>query len=214
MNATADLKNILYILSGCFVTLEYMLLSLIGGTILGLCLALCKIGKNRFLYQFAQGYTSIFRGTPLLVQLSIVYFGVPQVFHCKLSALGAGVLAFSLNSGAYLSEVIRAGVASIDRGQFEAARVLQIPYFYTMRDIIFPQALKNTLPSLANEAIDLLKETALISTLGEEDLMRRSQLVAAEQYTYFAPLLVAAAGYYCMILMLSFLFKKIESKFV
>ncbi len=227
-----------YILRGSWVTLQYMVLSLLGGTVLGLVLALAKVSGKRsaqaqagsqtnahfgnpprkkirrwvWLRSLADAYTSIFRGTPLLLQLSIVYFGVPQILHFQISALCAGLIAFSLNSGAYLSEVIRAGVTSIDPGQFEAAKVLNISYFHTMKDIILPQALRNTLPSLANESITLLKETALISTLGEEDLMRRSQLVAAEKYTYFGPLLIAAGGYYAMVLILSFLFKSLERR--
>lgn len=207
------MSEIFYILKGSWIAFQYMSLSLTGGAILGLVLALLKVGKRRWGRDLARIYTSFFRGTPLLVQLSIVYFGIPYLFQYKITVFLAGVLAFSLNSAAYVSEVIRAGIDSIDRGQFEAARMLNIPYFYTMRDIILPQAFRNILPAFANESISLLKETALISTLGEEDLMRRAQLIAAEKYTYFGPLLVAAAGYYGMVLILGFIFKKIEGQF-
>ncbi|MBI2811911.1 MAG: amino acid ABC transporter permease [Candidatus Melainabacteria bacterium] len=225
-------ESIFYILSGCWVNLGYMILSLLGGAGLGLVLALCKINSKispqagfqnessfisvllrRGLYRFAVIYTSLFRGTPLLLQLSLVYFGLPNLFQIQISAFVAGVIAFSLNSAAYLSETLRAGVESLDRGQLDAARVLQIPYWATVKDILLPQALRNILPALANESISLLKETALISTLGQEDLMRRSQLVSAEKYTYFGPLLVAAAGYYFLVLILSLIFKQIEKKF-
>lgn len=206
------INNFFYILEGSWITLKYMLFSLLCGAFLGLFLALLKMSSHKTLRSFAHIYTSVFRGTPLLVQLSLVYFGVPQFIHCQISAFLAGVLAFSLNSGAYLSETILGGIRSIDPGQFEAARVLNIPYFYTMKDIILPQVIRNTLPSLGNEAIALLKETALISTLGEDDLMRRSQLVSAEQYTYFMPLLIAAGGYYGMVVCLSFMFKQIQKR--
>ena len=208
-----DTADILYILKGSLVTLEYTTISLAFGISIGLILALLKISKKPYFVWPANAYTSLFRGTPLLVQLSIVYFGFPYLLDYKITAFFAGLVAFSLNSGAYLSETLRAGIEAIDIGQYEAAKVLNIPYFFTMRDIILPQAFKNILPALANESISLLKETALISTLGEEDLMRRAQLVAAEKYTYFGPLLIAAAGYYVMVLIIGFLFKRLERKF-
>ena len=195
---------------GVFLTLEYTLLSAAGGVIIGLCLALMKVGKFSFARSFAEFYTSVFRGTPMLVQLSIIYFGAPSLVSYQISPLMAGVIAFSLNSGAYVSESIRAGIQGIDPGQFEAAQALSIPYFQMMKDIILPQALRNILPALVNEVINLLKETALISTLGEADIMRRAQLVAAETYSYFEPLMMAALCYYLLVLALSALAKKLE----
>jgi ABC-type amino acid transport system permease subunit len=127
-----------------------------------------------------------------------------------MTAFEAGVLAFSLNSGAYVSEHIRAGILSVDRGQFEAAASLGISYFSTMKDIILPQAIKNILPSLVNESIDLLKESALVSTIGEMDLLRRANVVAAEKYIYFEPLLMVAAVYYVMVMVLSHFAKVLE----
>ncbi len=195
---------------GIFVTLQYTVLSSVGGIVLGLILALLKVGSWKLGQTFARFYTSIFRGTPMLVQLSIIYFGAPSLVSYKISPLMAGVLAFSLNSGAYVSEIIRAGVKGIDKGQFEAAKALSISYSLMMRDIILPQALRNILPALVNEMINLLKETALISTLGEGDIMRRAQLVAAETYAYFEPLMIAAFCYYVLILLLSAIAKKLE----
>jgi polar amino acid transport system permease protein len=201
-----------YVAGGILVTLKYTLASACGGLVLGLFFALLKIQKNVFGQKIAQIYTSFFRGTPMLVQLSIIYFGAPSLFAYKISPVAAGVIAFSLNSGAYVSEVIRAGIQAIDKGQFEAAKTLNVPYILMMRDIILPQAIRNVLPALVNEVINLLKETALISTLGEEDIMRRAQLVAAETYSYFEPLLLAALCYYLLILMLSSLAKNLEKR--
>jgi polar amino acid transport system permease protein len=197
---------------GIPITLEYTFLSALGGTMLGLVLALLKISHWTIGRNFAIFYTSIFRGTPMLVQLSIIYFGAPSLISYKISPLMAGVIAFSLNSGAYVSEIIRAGIQAIDRGQFEAAKSLGVPYLLMMKDIVLPQAIRNILPALVNEVINLLKETALISTLGEEDIMRRAQLIAAETYTYFEPLLMAAVCYYLLVMALSSVVKVLEKR--
>ncbi len=206
------LSTLSYVSEGVFLTLEYTLLSLLGGVVLGLCLALMKVGEYTIARRAAQFYTSVFRGTPMLVQLSIIYFGAPSLVSYKISPLMAGVFAFSLNSGAYVSEIIRSGIKTIDQGQFEAAKALGIPYSLMMAHIILPQALRGILPALVNEAINLLKETALISTLGEADIMRRAQLVAAETYSYFEPLMMAAVCYYFLVLLLSGIAKLLEKR--
>ncbi len=205
-------STLIYVSGGVLVTLEFTLISALGGLILGLGLALLKVGTFRIGRAFAQFYTSIFRGTPMLVQLSIIYFGTPSLTSYKITPLVAGVIAFSLNSGAYVSEIIRAGIQAIDRGQVEACKSLTIPYLLMMKDIILPQAIRNILPALVNEVINLLKETALISTLGEEDIMRRAQLVAAETYSYFEPLMLAAVCYYVLVLALTALAKTLEKR--
>jgi polar amino acid transport system permease protein len=206
------LSTLKYVSGGVVVTLEYTLCAAVGGFVLGLCLALLKLSHWTPGKMGAIFYTSVFRGTPMLVQLSIIYFGTPSVISYKISPLMAGVIAFSLNSGAYVSEIIRAGIQAIDPGQFEAAKALNLPYFLTMKDIILPQALRNVLPALVNEVINLLKETALISTLGVEDIMRRAQLVAAETYSYFEPLMMAAVCYYILVLVLSSWVKVLEKR--
>jgi len=129
-----------------------------------------------------------------------------------ISTFEAGVITFSLNSAAYSSEIIRAGIQAIERGQWDAAHVLGLSYRQTLITIILPQAVRNILPALVNEIVDLLKESALISTLGEADLLRRSQIVASEKYLFFEPLLVAAVGYYVMVMVISFLAKALERK--
>lgn len=204
--------SINFIIQGTLVTLKYSLISVFLGLILGLLLAVCKISKNYLLRMFADFYTSIFRGTPLLIQLSIIYFGLPGLIGVKLSVFAAGIMAFSLNSGAYVSEIIRAGIKAVDKGQFEAAKALGIPETLTMRAIILPQALRNILPSLVNELINLIKESAIISMIGEMDLMRRAQVVSLETYTYFTPMLIAGLCYYVIIIIISNLAKILEKK--
>ncbi len=204
------LPSVPFILEGVLVTLQYTFLSLFLGFLWGGALGLMKVSHCRFLDIFARIYTSIFRGTPLLVQLILTYYAIPQLTGYQITAFEAGVLAFSLNSGAYVSEHIRTGILSVDRGQFEAAASLGISYFSTMKDIILPQAIKNILPSLVNESIDLLKESTLVSTIGEMDLLRRANVVAAEKYIYFEPLLMVAVVYYVMVMGLSHFAKILE----
>jgi polar amino acid transport system substrate-binding protein len=192
-----------FILKGIGVTLQFTALSAIFGLIWGTLLALFKISQIKPLIWFSRIYTSVFRGTPMLLQIAIIYYATPQLTGYNISALFAGVATFTLNSGAYISETIRAGILSVDSGQREAALSLGILYPQMMADIILPQALKNILPALVNEAIALLKNSALVSTIGVTDLFRRAQIVGAEKYLYFEPLLFAGAIYYLMVMLLT-----------
>ncbi len=203
---------VLYIASGAVVTMQYSLLAVLLGLILGTLMALCSLSSYWPWRLFARVYISIIRGTPLILQLGIAYYVLPRVIGINISIFTAGIIAFSLNSAAYVAEIIRSGIQSIDKGQLDAAHALSIPYWPLMIDIIMPQAVRNILPALVNEVINMVKESALIATLGEVDLMHRAQLVAAEHYNYFAPLLVAAFCYYLIILALSYLAKILERR--
>ncbi|MEB3358114.1 MAG: amino acid ABC transporter permease [Synechococcales bacterium] len=197
------LPSLPYILGGILVTLRFTALSAIFGFLWGTILSLFKISSIKPLYWFATVYTSVFRGTPLLVTLSLIYFATPQLTGQDITGFQAGVITFALNSGAYISEVIRAGILAIDRGQTEAAVSLGVRYRPMMLDIILPQAIKNILPALVNETIALLKDSALVSVIGAQDLLRRAQIVAAEKYVYFEPLLIVAVIYYVMVMALT-----------
>lgn len=203
--------KMLFISEGVVATLEYSVLSVIFGLIIGVILALCKTSKRNALMIFADIYTSIFRGTPLLIQLMIIYYGLPSI-GLKLTVFSAGIIAFSMNSGAYLSEIIRSGINSVDIGQFEAAKTLGVSPFFSMRDIILPQAIRKILPSLINEVVNLIKESAIISVLGEMDLMRRAQMVASESFMFFTPFLTAAACYYILVLFFTYCAKLLEKR--
>ncbi|MDA9163746.1 amino acid ABC transporter permease [Rickettsiaceae bacterium] len=192
-----------FILKGVGVTLQYSMSAVFFGLIIGTILSIFKIVDSRVLRFVAHAYTSIFRGTPLIIQLTIVYFGLPGLLGIKLSVFASGVIAFSLNSGAYVSEVIRAGISAVDKGQIEAAKAVGISPILRMKDIILPQAFRNILPALVNELINLVKESALISIIGGMDLMRRAQIVSAETYTFFTPMITAAAAYYVLVLIIS-----------
>ncbi|PFF15761.1 amino acid ABC transporter permease [Bacillus cereus] len=212
LDFSAITPSIPYILKGLEVTLKIVAVSALAGFILGTLLSLCKIARIRALNIAADFYTSIFRGTPLVLQLMIIYFGVPQIIGYEIPAFLAAVLAFSLNSGAYMSEVIRAGIQAVDKGQTEAAMALGIPYGKMMRNIIFPQALKNILPALVNEFATLTKESAVVTVIGATDLMRRAYIVGGETFKYLEPLLFVGLIYYMLVIILTLVGKAIEGR--
>ena len=210
LDFTAIIPSIPYILKGIGVTLQIAIGASIIGFIIGILLALCKIGKVNVLRWFADFYTSIFRGTPLVLQLMIIYYAVPQLLDIQIAPVPTAIIAFGLNSGAYISEIIRGGINAVDKGQMEAAQALGIPYAKMMKDIIIPQAVKNILPSLVNEFITLNKETAVVTVISALDIMRRAYIVGGATYRYLEPLLIAGVIYYIMTLVLTFLGKRIE----
>ncbi|WP_459499547.1 amino acid ABC transporter permease [Bacillus sp. C1] len=212
LDFSAITPSIPYILKGLEITLKIVAVSALIGFVLGTLLALCKIARIRVLNIAADLYTSIFRGTPLVLQLMIIYFGVPQIFEYDIPAFLAAILAFSLNSGAYMSEIIRAGIQAVDKGQTEAAMALGVPYGKMMRNIILPQALKNILPALVNEFATLTKESAVVTVIGATDLMRRAYIVGGETFKYLEPLLFVGLVYYILVIILTLIGKTIEGR--
>lgn len=201
-------QSFIFIGHGIFLTLEL----LIGGMLIGLALGtgLAILRHKGWIKVIINRFISIMRGTPLILQLSFVYFALPSLMGLRFNILSAGILTFGLNSSAYIAEILRSGIENIPKGQFEAAKTLEIPNFYVWKDIILPQVIKNILPALINETIALLKETALISTIGGMDLMRQAQSIAAEQFSYFLPLCIAGLYYYGFVLLIEYLGQKIE----
>ncbi len=202
-------EQILFIGRGTLVTLKYTLGALTIGLILAIILTILRRQKVLFRV-LVDGLVSLLRGTPLLVQLSFFYFAVPGIFKIRLDIWHAGLIAFGLNSAAYVTEIFRAGIQSIPKGQFEAAKSLQINTFLLWKDIIIPQVLRSIFPALVNEVISLIKETAIISFMGELDLTRRAQIVAASQFSYFMPFCLAGAYYYCLIFFIERIANRIE----
>jgi len=197
---------------GVLLTLEFTLFSTIVGFIWGSLLSLIKISKLKPLALFGRAYTSVFRGTPLLVQLMLIYFATPQLTGFKITPLQAGVLTFGLNSAAYISESIRGGILSVDKGQWEAAMSLGVPRVRMLMDIIFPQALKSILPSLINESIALLKDSSMVSVIAVGDTMRWATLVQAKTFRAFESFIVAAVIYYLLVMMLTAVGNRIERR--
>ncbi|MHB8156474.1 MAG: amino acid ABC transporter permease [Desulfocucumaceae bacterium] len=204
------------LLQGAWLTLEITLISVFLGCIIGLVVGLSRLSQTRGLRIAAMAYVDFFRGTPLLVQIFIIYFGLPQVlrdgqaylmanFHMPqllnqytLPVFLAGVVACSLNSGAYIAEIFRGGVQSIERGQVEAARSLGMTAGQAMRYVILPQAVKRVIPPLGNEFIAMLKDTSLLSVIGIAELTRRGQLVVGQTYVAFPVWLAVAFLYLAM----------------
>ncbi|WP_400163286.1 amino acid ABC transporter permease [Brevibacillus sp. TJ4] len=201
-----------FILEGIKVTLQVTFLSVILGFIWGSILALIKISRFGPLNWFAVAYTSIFRGTPLILQLTFVYFATPQLTGYNISQLEAAVLTFTLNSAAYISETIRGGILAVDKGQWEAAKALGVPYRRMMLDIILPQGVKNILPALVNETIALLKESALVSTIGLADIMQNANVVKGTIFRYFEPYIIAGTLYYVMVMLLTWVARIVERR--
>jgi arginine/lysine/histidine transporter system substrate-binding protein len=198
------LPDLPFILAGIPITLAFTITSFLLGLIWASILSLLKISKIKPLAWFAIAYTSIFRGTPMLLQIAIVYYATPQLTGYNIDPFQAGVLTFTLNSGAYMSETIRGGIQAVDRGQTEAALSLGVPYPTMMVDIIMPQALRNILPALVNETIGLLKDSSLVSTIGVVEVLRAAQIVGSNKYIYFEPLILAGVIYYVLVMALTY----------
>ncbi|ASS71792.1 arginine ABC transporter permease ArtQ [Bacillus atrophaeus] len=212
LDFSATIPQIPFILEGLGITLKIVVVAAVIGLILGIVLSLCKISMFRPLIWIADFYTSVFRGTPLVLQLMIVYFGLPQLLGFQIDQFWAAVAALSLNSAAYVSEIIRAGINAIDKGQKEAAVALGVPYSKMMKDLLLPQAFKNISPAIVNELITLTKESAIVTVIGLGDIMRRAYQAGAATYNYLEPLIIAGLIYYVLVLILTFVGKAIERK--
>ena len=179
-------------------TIQYSFLSMFFGLLFGLIFTLMMYSNVKILYCISKVYVSVIRGTPLLLQLSIVYFGISHLTGLNLSVFVSGVIAFSFNSGAYVVEIIRSGIRSLDKGQFEACKSLNLTKYLAIKDIYIPQIVHNIFPALINEFIALIKESSLISVIGGYEIMKNTNIVIAQYYDYFTPLLVAGITYYAM----------------
>ncbi len=199
------------ILMGTGITILVAFMGVLFGSILGLLLALIKLSSVKFLQFLVTAYIELIRGTPMLIQISIIFFGLPA-FGIKFSPLIAGVIAVSLNSAAYVAEIIRAGINAVDSGQLEAARSLGMNYTTAMRQIIVPQAIKNILPALGNEFITIIKESSIISIIGVGDLMYAANTIRGNTYQPFTPFIVAAIIYFVLTFTLSRVLSKVEGK--
>jgi polar amino acid transport system permease protein len=208
MNRTVS--NFLVIGSGIGLTLKLTFGSLLIGVGIGLLFAVLRY--NGICKKTINTVIEILRGTPLMLQLCFVFLVTPSLLGVRIDSLWAGILAFGINASAFFAEVFRAGIESLPKGQFEAAQALGIPRFYMWRDIILPQVAANILPAMINEIIALVKSTALIGSIGGMDIMRKAQLVGAEQYQYLKPLCIAAVYYYVLVLFIGWVGKKIEQR--
>ena len=202
------------LLAGTAVTLQVFLLTLLLSVPLGLVLALLRVSHLRVASGIVNGYIWLMRGTPLMLQMLFIYFALPFVplIGIRLPDFTAAIVAFVLNYAAYFAEIFRAGIQSIDRGQYEGARVLGLSYPQTMRRIVLPQVLKRILPPMSNETITLVKDTSLIYVLAMNDLLRAARGIVQRDFTT-TPFVVAAAFYLVMTLVLTLGFQHLERKY-
>lgn len=213
-----------YLVDGLGATLIITLLAGIMGTIIGIIIAMVRstydktsegarmtIGRRLFavIDGICRVYLTVLRGTPVVVQLMIIYF---VIFASSDNGTMVAALAFGLNSGAYVAEIVRGGIMSIDNGQFEAGRSLGFNYVQTMRFIVIPQVIKNVLPSLANEFIALLKETSVAGYVAVQDLTKAGDIIRSRTYSPFLPLLAVAAIYLALVMFFSWLVGKLERR--
>ena len=196
-----------YFLQGLGYTLLLAVVSVLLAVLPALLLAIMRLSRNKLIKGIAGAYIAAFRSTPLLVQLSIIYFGlfgaisIPRIVilgFVDISRFIPGVVALALNSSAYVAEIFRAGILAVDIGQTEASRSLGLNGFQTMRLIILPQAIKNVLPALANETVTMVKESSICSMLGMVELMFAAKTVASSTYISIAPYVLAALVYFCI----------------
>lgn len=213
-----------WLVEGLFVTLQVTLFSVLLGIVLGVVLALIRsthdtnistinnpIARNllKFANTIAKIYLTVIRGTPVVVQLMLIYYVILVSVDSKVLVAS---LAFGINSGAYVAEIVRSGIMSIDKGQFEAGRSLGLSYTQTMTKIIIPQALKNVLPALANEFIVLLKETSVSGYVALQDLTKAGDLIRSRTYSAFMPLIAVALIYLVLVLFFTKLVEILERR--
>lgn len=199
-------------------TMLLTLLSLVFALIIGLIFALMNVGKNRFFNLLGTIYVDAVRGVPLIVLAFFIYFGVPQgtnpwdLPNFRLSALQAGVIALAMNCGAYMAEIIRAGIESVDKGQMEAARSLGLPYGTSMRRVVLPQAIRTMIPSIINQFIITLKDTSILSSIGFPELTNTGKTVASNTMALLQTWAIIAVFYLVVITLLSKLAKYMERR--
>ncbi|WP_373816563.1 amino acid ABC transporter permease [Jeotgalibaca porci] len=193
-------------------TVQITLFSLFFGLILGIVFGLMKVSRNKFLQSLSNAYIWIIRGTPLLVQIYFVYFGIPMATGMKLTEWQAGIITMSLNAGAYIAEIVRGGIESIDPGQMEAARSLGLPYNKSMAKVVLPQALRTMLPSLINQFIITLKDTSLLSVIGVRELTMNGKIITANNMETIRMWSIVAIYYLIVISILTIIANKVEEK--
>ena len=201
-----------YYFTGIKITLLLSFGALVIGTTLGSLLSLARLSKNKILKFIARVYIEIVRGTPMMVQISLVYFGSYALLGMDIDGFVAALIAVALNSTAYVAEIIRSGIQSIDKGQTEASRSLGLTSGQTMRHIILPQAVKNILPTLGNEFVTLIKETSVASTIGVAELMYASKIVQSTSFQPFTPLVIVAVLYFVFTFTISQLVSLFERR--
>ena len=205
--------NLPLLLQGTLVTIKITAFSVAAGFIIGMLASIANLSSFKPLRWLVRIYVDVVRGTPMLVQIFLIYFALPQIIGQRIDPFIAAVTACSLNSGAYMSEIFRAGIQSINKGQMEAGLSLGLSWAQTMRYIVMPQALKAIIPPLGNEFIAMLKDSSLVSVIGFEELMRRGQLIIAKTYASAEIWTAVAIIYLVMTQVISHFIAYLERKY-
>ena len=211
-------QNIVFMLKGAWVSVLVAVCCVIFGTLLGVIAATCKISKNKFLHVISNVYVEVIRGTPMLLQLTFFFLGVPTFYrmitgsYLGMDPVVTGIIALSINSGAYTCELIRSAINSIDKGQWEAGKSIGLTNSQIMKRIILPQSFKIIVPPLANELIVLIKDSSLVSTIGAVELMKASTILGTQYFNFVLPLLGAGLVYLVLTLIISKLTSILERR--
>jgi polar amino acid transport system permease protein/polar amino acid transport system substrate-binding protein len=199
--------------SGTLMTLKITAVALVAASVIGLIVGLMNISQIKTLKVLAIIYIDLIRGTPLIVQAFFIYFGLPSVLDIRITALAAGLIALSLNAGAYMAEIFRAGIISVDKGQMEAARSLGLPYGKTMIKVILPQAIQRMIPAILNQVVISLKDTSILSAIGIRELTQSGEIIIASNYKAFEIWGMVGMMYLIIITLLSYASRRIERYF-
>ncbi|HHY98067.1 MAG TPA: amino acid ABC transporter permease [Firmicutes bacterium] len=205
-------RSLLFLLQGAWMTLRLTTLAVFFGIIIGTFVGIARVSKGRLISLLAAVYVDFLRGTPLLVQIFLIHMGLPQLIGSPVPPYISALSALSINSGAYVAEIIRAGIQSIHRGQMEAARSLGMSYAQAMRYVILPQAFRRIIPPLGNEFIALLKDSSLVSVIAMEELVRKGQIVIGRTFRPFEIWTMVAIMYLVMTVSISRLVAFTEKK--
>jgi len=197
---------------GLLVTIGFSIATVVFGLLLGIPISLMRLSSNKWISGPASAYVEVIRGTPSLLQLYLIAYGIPIAFGINIPIFVAGVLALSINSSAYVAEIIRAGIQAVDKGQMEASRSLGLSYAQTMRRVIIPQAIKNVLPAIGNEFVTIVKESSIVSIIGITDLMRITNIMKSQTFRIFEALIFAAVLYFAVTFTISKLLHKVEKR--
>lgn len=203
-----------YLLEGLQITLYIFLIAIVIGFLIGLLMALLRLSPFKILNWISKIFVDAIRGTPFIVQLFFIYFGLNSFEFLSMDNTTAGIVTVAINAGAYFSEIIRAGIQSIDKGQTEAARSLGLNSTQNMRHIVLPQAFRRMLPTFTNQAIISLKDTSLLSVIGVADLTQEGRIQASATFQAFEIYLLLGIIYFIVIYLLSMLASYVERKFV
>ena len=198
LNIDLMVNSLPLLIAGAGITVEITAMSVFLGLVIGCMVDIARLCNIKPIRYIANVYVDFIRGTPLLVQIFLVYFALPGIIGSRVDPFVAAISACSINSGAYIAEIFRAGIQSIDKGQMEAGRSLGMSWAQTMRYIIMPQAFKRIIPPLGNEFIAMLKDSSLVSVIGFEELTRRGQLIIARTYASFEIWMAVALVYLVM----------------